>query len=100
MSVFPLVSSADDFKCVIKEEVALTSGEWEVLVHHGAKVKSGNIVEIIMKHSVLCITQGYKRTFYNKSCFKHFSTLLVEKKKVVCLEKIDLLTWPYKVQCV
>lgn len=32
--------SQDDFKCVIKEEVALTSGEWEVLVHHGAKRSS------------------------------------------------------------
>lgn len=31
-------SSAGDFKCAIKEEVTLTSGEWEVLARHGSKV--------------------------------------------------------------
>ncbi|XP_051930036.1 dipeptidyl peptidase 9-like [Hippocampus zosterae] len=29
--------SEDHFKCPIKEEVALTSGEWEVLANHGSK---------------------------------------------------------------
>ena len=29
---------ADEFKCPIKEEIALTSGEWEVLARHGSKV--------------------------------------------------------------
>lgn len=29
---------ADEFKCAIKEEIALTSGEWEVLARHGSKV--------------------------------------------------------------
>lgn len=28
----------DDFKCPIKEEIALTGGEWEVLARHGSKV--------------------------------------------------------------
>uniref|UniRef100_A0A7N8X247 dipeptidyl-peptidase IV n=1 Tax=Mastacembelus armatus TaxID=205130 RepID=A0A7N8X247_9TELE len=28
----------DDFKCPVKEEVAITSGEWEVLANHGAKI--------------------------------------------------------------
>uniref|UniRef100_A0AAR2LMH4 dipeptidyl-peptidase IV n=1 Tax=Pygocentrus nattereri TaxID=42514 RepID=A0AAR2LMH4_PYGNA len=28
----------DDFKCPIKEEVTLTSGEWEVLARHGSKI--------------------------------------------------------------
>uniref|UniRef100_A0A667YSC5 dipeptidyl-peptidase IV n=1 Tax=Myripristis murdjan TaxID=586833 RepID=A0A667YSC5_9TELE len=28
----------DDFKCPIKEELTLTSGEWEVLANHGAKI--------------------------------------------------------------
>lgn len=28
----------DEFKCAIKEEIALTSGEWEVLARHGSKV--------------------------------------------------------------
>lgn len=31
--------SSDDFKCPVKEEVMVTSGEWEVLANHGAKVK-------------------------------------------------------------
>uniref|UniRef100_A0A8C8HQC3 dipeptidyl-peptidase IV n=1 Tax=Oncorhynchus tshawytscha TaxID=74940 RepID=A0A8C8HQC3_ONCTS len=31
-------SSAGDFKCAIKEEVTLTSGEWEVLARHGSKI--------------------------------------------------------------
>uniref|UniRef100_A0AAQ5XIT9 dipeptidyl-peptidase IV n=1 Tax=Amphiprion ocellaris TaxID=80972 RepID=A0AAQ5XIT9_AMPOC len=28
----------DDFKCPVKEEVTVTSGEWEVLANHGAKI--------------------------------------------------------------
>lgn len=28
----------DDFKCPVKEEVPITSGEWEVLARHGSKV--------------------------------------------------------------
>lgn len=28
----------DEFKCPVKEETALTSGEWEVLARHGSKV--------------------------------------------------------------
>ncbi|XP_075878794.1 dipeptidyl peptidase 9-like isoform X2 [Nelusetta ayraudi] len=32
--------SEDDFKCLVKEEVSLTSGEWEVLANHGAKRSS------------------------------------------------------------
>lgn len=28
----------DNFKCPIKEEIALTGGEWEVLARHGSKV--------------------------------------------------------------
>lgn len=31
-----------DFKCAIKEEVTLTSGEWEVLARHGSKVNSSD----------------------------------------------------------
>ncbi|XP_040846591.1 dipeptidyl peptidase 9 isoform X8 [Ochotona curzoniae] len=34
----PLRPSEDEFKCPIKEEVALTSGEWEVLARHGSKI--------------------------------------------------------------
>lgn len=33
---FPILP--DEFKCPIKEEIALTSGEWEVLARHGSKV--------------------------------------------------------------
>uniref|UniRef100_A0AAQ5X0F6 dipeptidyl-peptidase IV n=1 Tax=Amphiprion ocellaris TaxID=80972 RepID=A0AAQ5X0F6_AMPOC len=33
-----LILSAGDFKCAIKEEVTLTSGEWEVLARHGSKI--------------------------------------------------------------
>lgn len=33
LSLFP-----DEFKCPVKEEIALTSGEWEVLARHGSKV--------------------------------------------------------------
>ncbi|XP_027706777.1 dipeptidyl peptidase 9 isoform X1 [Vombatus ursinus] len=34
----PFISGEDDFKCPIKEEIALTSGEWEVLARHGSKI--------------------------------------------------------------
>lgn len=37
LSFSPL--TPDDFKCPVKEEVTITSGEWEVLANHGAKVK-------------------------------------------------------------
>uniref|UniRef100_G3NZY4 dipeptidyl-peptidase IV n=1 Tax=Gasterosteus aculeatus aculeatus TaxID=481459 RepID=G3NZY4_GASAC len=30
--------SEDDFKCPVKEEVTITSGEWEVLANHGSKI--------------------------------------------------------------
>ncbi|XP_039589588.1 dipeptidyl peptidase 9 isoform X2 [Passer montanus] len=36
--VQPCVHSEDDFKCPIKEEIALTGGEWEVLARHGSKI--------------------------------------------------------------
>uniref|UniRef100_A0A8C6PXZ9 dipeptidyl-peptidase IV n=1 Tax=Nothobranchius furzeri TaxID=105023 RepID=A0A8C6PXZ9_NOTFU len=32
------IHSEDDFKCPVKEEVMVTSGEWEVLANHGAKI--------------------------------------------------------------
>ncbi|XP_025772159.1 dipeptidyl peptidase 9 [Puma concolor] len=31
-------TGSDEFKCPIKEEIALTSGEWEVLARHGSKI--------------------------------------------------------------
>uniref|UniRef100_G1L9L7 dipeptidyl-peptidase IV n=3 Tax=Ailuropoda melanoleuca TaxID=9646 RepID=G1L9L7_AILME len=34
----PLSPGEDEFKCPIKEEIALTSGEWEVLARHGSKI--------------------------------------------------------------
>ncbi|XP_004865777.1 dipeptidyl peptidase 9 isoform X2 [Heterocephalus glaber] len=34
----PLSPGEDEFKCPIKEETALTSGEWEVLARHGSKI--------------------------------------------------------------
>ncbi|XP_038595974.1 dipeptidyl peptidase 9 isoform X2 [Tachyglossus aculeatus] len=34
----PYTPGEDDFKCPIKEEIALTSGEWEVLARHGYKI--------------------------------------------------------------
>uniref|UniRef100_A0AAQ5ZPR6 dipeptidyl-peptidase IV n=1 Tax=Amphiprion ocellaris TaxID=80972 RepID=A0AAQ5ZPR6_AMPOC len=37
-SMLTLILSAGDFKCAIKEEVTLTSGEWEVLARHGSKI--------------------------------------------------------------
>uniref|UniRef100_A0A8C0EJH8 dipeptidyl-peptidase IV n=1 Tax=Bubo bubo TaxID=30461 RepID=A0A8C0EJH8_BUBBB len=36
--VQPYVHSEGDFKCPIKEEIALTGGEWEVLARHGSKI--------------------------------------------------------------
>nr|XP_047933659.1 dipeptidyl peptidase 9 isoform X4 [Anser cygnoides] len=36
--VQPYVHNEDDFKCPIKEEIALTGGEWEVLARHGSKI--------------------------------------------------------------
>lgn len=32
--------SLGDFKCPVKEEIAITSGEWEVLGRHGSNVCS------------------------------------------------------------
>ncbi|KAM4707534.1 dipeptidyl peptidase 9 isoform 2-T4 [Discoglossus pictus] len=33
-----IVPSTDTFKCHIREEMALTSGDWEVLARHGSKI--------------------------------------------------------------
>lgn len=41
----------DDFKCAIKEEIALTGGEWEVLARHGSKV----VVIFILSCSVTAL---------------------------------------------
>lgn len=40
----------DDFKCPIKEEIALTGGEWEVLARHGSKV---GVIFILLQCSAL-----------------------------------------------
>jgi len=37
-SLFVCWLFAGDFKCPIKEEIAITSGEWEVLGRHGSNV--------------------------------------------------------------
>lgn len=42
------LSYLGDFKCAIKEEVTLTSGEWEVLGRHGSKVR-GYISKLVIK---------------------------------------------------
>nr|XP_012624691.1 dipeptidyl peptidase 9 isoform X3 [Microcebus murinus]XP_012624692.1 dipeptidyl peptidase 9 isoform X3 [Microcebus murinus]XP_020139416.1 dipeptidyl peptidase 9 isoform X3 [Microcebus murinus] len=34
----PFAPGEDEFKCPIAEEIALTSGEWEVLARHGSKI--------------------------------------------------------------
>ncbi|KAB0396890.1 hypothetical protein E2I00_009805, partial [Balaenoptera physalus] len=34
----PFSPGEDEFKCPIKEEITLTSGEWEVLARHGSKI--------------------------------------------------------------
>lgn len=41
----------DDFKCPIKEEVALTGGEWEVLARHGSKV----VVTFVLSCSITAL---------------------------------------------
>nr|XP_057928548.1 dipeptidyl peptidase 9-like isoform X1 [Doryrhamphus excisus] len=51
--------SADNFKCPIKEEVALTSGEWEVLATQGAK-RSSNPQIWVDERDKLVYFQGTK----------------------------------------
>ncbi|KAM8940315.1 dipeptidyl peptidase 9 isoform 2-T2 [Pelodytes ibericus] len=41
------LTNTDTFKCHIREEVALTSGEWEVLGRHGAKVWVNEETELV-----------------------------------------------------
>ncbi|CAH2292829.1 dipeptidyl peptidase 9 isoform X1 [Pelobates cultripes] len=45
-SEFPLPST-DTFKCHVREEVPLTSGDWEVLGRHGAKVLVNEKTQLI-----------------------------------------------------
>lgn len=48
----PSLLSPGDFKCPVKEEVTITSGEWEVLANHGAKVKPDYIsVAALINHN-------------------------------------------------
>uniref|UniRef100_A0A4W6D8V7 dipeptidyl-peptidase IV n=2 Tax=Lates calcarifer TaxID=8187 RepID=A0A4W6D8V7_LATCA len=37
----------DDFKCPVKEEVTVTSGEWEVLANHGAKIWVDEVGKVV-----------------------------------------------------
>ena len=37
---------SDDFKCPVKEELTITSGKWEVLANHGAKVKHWTVTNL------------------------------------------------------
>ncbi|XP_042562511.1 dipeptidyl peptidase 9 isoform X2 [Clupea harengus] len=39
--------SDDDFKCSVKEEVTLTSGEWEVLARHGSKIWVNEVAKVV-----------------------------------------------------
>ncbi|KAM6948816.1 dipeptidyl peptidase 9 isoform 2-T2 [Aplochiton taeniatus] len=36
-----------DFKCAIKEELALTGGEWEVLARHGSKIWVNEVTKLV-----------------------------------------------------
>uniref|UniRef100_A0A673Y0L5 dipeptidyl-peptidase IV n=1 Tax=Salmo trutta TaxID=8032 RepID=A0A673Y0L5_SALTR len=38
---------SEDFKCPIKEEVTLTSGEWEVLARHGSKIWVNEATQLV-----------------------------------------------------
>lgn len=44
----------DDFKCPIKEEIALTGGEWEVLARHGSKVVVIFILFAVLQLCIVC----------------------------------------------
>lgn len=46
----PLDPTEDDFKCPIQEEVALTSGEWEVLARHGSKTWVNEEAQLVYFH--------------------------------------------------
>lgn len=45
----------DDFKCPIKEEIALTGGEWEVLARHGSKVVVIFILFPVLQLCIVCL---------------------------------------------
>ena len=49
----------DEFKCPIKEEIALTSGEWEVLARHGSKVPESPYTPVhipVHRHAHMALT--------------------------------------------
>lgn len=48
--------SSGNFKGAIKEEVTLTSGEWEVLARHGSKV----ITESLQENLKMDVSKCYK----------------------------------------
>eukprot|EP00063_Salmo_salar_P029936 XP_014004771.1 PREDICTED: dipeptidyl peptidase 9-like isoform X3 [Salmo salar] len=41
------MQTEEDFKCPIKEEVTLTSGEWEVLARHGSKIWVNEATQLV-----------------------------------------------------
>lgn len=52
--------SEGDFRCLVKEEVMLTSGEWEVLANHGAKQSSTHRQVWVDEAAKLVYFQGTK----------------------------------------
>jgi len=65
----------DDFKCLIKEEVALTGGEWEVLARHGSKVViifSCGVTVLLYLPTVLAYALCYTWNQLELFCFFYY----------------------------
>ncbi|XP_058855005.1 dipeptidyl peptidase 8-like isoform X1 [Acipenser ruthenus] len=82
--------SPDDFKCPIKEELALTSGNWEVLGRHGSNISVNEATNVVyfqgtkdtpLEHHLYSVScedpaepERHTQRGYSHSCFfsQHF----------------------------
>lgn len=75
-----------DFKCAIKEEVTLTSGEWEVLARHGSKVR-GRISKLVKENS----SQGFNFSSVLFLTFKKRKWVHYVMAELLCINHLFFL---------
>ena len=93
-SLFP-----GDFKCAIKEEVTLTSGEWEVLARHGSKV-GRNSNEVVISPDATHFFNPFVLFQSNLFCLAHIQPYSLHLSLVedswMFVKPVSLLTHSFK----
>uniref|UniRef100_A0A8C0CLJ6 dipeptidyl-peptidase IV n=1 Tax=Balaenoptera musculus TaxID=9771 RepID=A0A8C0CLJ6_BALMU len=63
-----------DFKCPVKEEIAITSGEWEVLGRHGSNIQVDEVRKLVYFEEVTRLTdRGYSHSCLHQPGINKYS---------------------------